>query len=61
MLANSRTGKQKAAPAPYEERVVYKFQSLSNLLESGPADGPPKASIMIFYRGHFGELAGAHD
>ncbi len=26
----------------------------------GPADGPPKASIIVFYRGRFGELAGTH-
>ena len=27
----------------------------------GAADGPPKASIIVFYRGRFPELAGAHD
>jgi len=29
-------------------------------LNLGAADGPPKASIIVFYRGRFPELAGAH-
>jgi hypothetical protein len=40
---------------------VLNYKNYQNLLNLGPADGPPKASIMYFYRGRFGELAGAHD
>jgi hypothetical protein len=33
---------------------------IKSALNLGAADGPPKASIIVFYRGRFPELAGAH-
>jgi hypothetical protein len=34
---------------------------IKSALNLGAADGPPKAAIIVFYRGRFPELAGAHD
>jgi hypothetical protein len=41
----------------FDIEIFLKNKSALNL---GAADGPPKASIIVFYRGRFAELAGAH-
>jgi hypothetical protein len=54
-----RESRNRAGAIPSARRVCN-YNNIEICLNLGPADGPPKASIMFFNRGRFGELAGAN-